>query len=105
MSLLIISAILFVFVIVLYGIYFAIQSRPRRRRESGFEYIYVEDDGSARELDADEQRYLNTKFHGGDGNRPYIKLNYEAVTPDGYLRGYLRRRQLPKDIPIRPNTK
>ena len=80
---------------------YAFQSRPRRKREDGFEYIYVEDDGSARELDAQEREYLTTKVHGGDGNRPYIKTQYESLTPDARLCGYLRRRQLPKDVSIR----
>lgn len=83
---------------------YAFETRPRRKREPGFEYIYVEDYGSARELDAQEREYLNTKFHGGDGNRPYIKTQYESLTPNGLLRGYLRRRQLPKDIPIHPKA-
>lgn len=90
------------------GVFFvriAFQMRSRRRREPGFEYIYVEEDGSARELDDDEKDYLNTKFHPADGARPYIKFQYESLTPDGLISGYLRRRQLPKDIPIRTNVK
>lgn len=89
-------------VIVVCGVRLAIQLRPRRRREPGFEYVYVEDDGSARELDAEERVYLSTKFEGGDGSRPYTKFRYETLTPDGRLSGYLRRRQLPKSVPIRP---
>ena len=83
-----------------FAVWFAIKTRPLRRREPGFEYIYVEDDGNARELDADEAEYLNTKFLPGDGARPYIKFRYESLTPDGRLSGYLRRRQLPKGIPV-----
>ena len=92
-----------VFVPVLYFLVsFAINSRPRRPKEPGVEYIYVENDGCARELDEDEVEYLATEFHGADGNRPYIKRNYEERTPDGKLHGYLRRRQLPKRISIDP---
>lgn len=83
-------------------LWFLFQTRPRRKREPGFEYIYVEDYGSARELDADEMIYLKTEFHGGDGSRPYIKHRYEEITPDGKMHGYLRRRQLPKKIKIKP---
>jgi hypothetical protein len=61
----------------------------------------VEDDGGARELNADERGYLSTKFHPADGARPYIKFRYESLTPDGRLSGYLRRHQLPKDVAIR----
>jgi HAMP domain-containing protein len=91
-----------VLAILAFGIWFVIQIRPRRRRESGFRYVYVENDGAARELDADEQEYLNTSFHPADGARPYIKISYESLTPDGRLSGYLRRRQLPKGILVRP---
>lgn len=82
---------------------FLIRSRPRRPREPGFEFVYVNDDGSARELDADEREYLSTKFEFGDGGRPYIKGWYEETTPDYKLRGYLRRRQLPKRILLKSN--
>lgn len=88
--------------IAVFTVWFNILTRPRRGREPGFEYIYVEEDGSARELDDDERVYLKTEFHGGDGNRPYIKLRYESLTPDGKIWGYLRRRQLPNDIEIKP---
>ena len=64
-----------------------IKSRPRRPPEPGFEYAYIEADGSARELDESEVEYLSTEFHGTDGSRPYIKINYEARTPDGKIHG------------------
>jgi hypothetical protein len=78
------------------------RARPRRGREPGFEYVWVDDDGSARELDADERAPLQTPFQGSDGARPYIKSHYGALTPDGRMGGYLRRRQLPRQIPINP---
>jgi hypothetical protein len=91
---------LILLVIVGFVAWFMFQIRPRRRREPGFEFIYVNDDGSARELDADEREYLNTKFDHADGARPYIKFRYESLTPDGRISGYLRRRQLPRRINI-----
>lgn len=79
------------------------QMRPRRGREPAeFKYVYVEDDGSARELDAREREYLTAEFPAGDGGRPYIKLRYESLTRAGHMRGYLRRRQLPKRVAIKP---
>ena len=74
--------------------------RRRRPKEAGFHYIYVNRDGSARELTEDEQQYLNTRFDGADGNRPYIKFRYESLTPDGGISGYLLRRQLPTKVEI-----
>ena len=84
------------------GVWYSWQVRPRRKCEPGFKYIYVYDDGSARELRKDEQKYLNTKFEPTDGGRPYIKHRYESRTPDGRLSGYLPRHQLPKRICIKP---
>ncbi|MDQ3820313.1 MAG: hypothetical protein M3362_21885 [Acidobacteriota bacterium] len=105
MALLKIAAVLVVILLVIIAafiVWFAFQVRPRRKREPGFEYVYVESDGSARELDADEREYLNTKFDPTDGARPYIKTKYESRDGWGKLSGYLRRRQLPKGIPVRP---
>lgn len=85
---------------------FAWKTRPRRRPEPGFKYIFVNLDGSARELSEGERAYLNTDFKGADGNRPYIKLNYESVDGSGNIYGFLSRRQLPSEIkivPVNPN--
>jgi hypothetical protein len=76
--------------------------RSRRHKESGFRYVYVNRDGSARELTSDEQEYLNEEFSGGDGARPYLKFRYESLTPDGRISGFLERRQLPARIEIQP---
>lgn len=90
--------------LVLWGWYWFF-SRSRRPKESGFRYVYVNSDGSARELTPDEQVYLSTEFAGGDGARPYIKFRYESRTPDGRISGFLERRQLPARIEIhRPPT-
>jgi len=66
------------------------------------EYVWVDDDGSARALTPDEERYLATKFDFADGARPYIKRTYSQRTPDGRLRGYLERRKLPRRVAVRP---
>lgn len=67
-----------------------------------FPFVHVEDDGTARELDADEREYLREAFPPGDGGRPYVKWRYESRTPDGRLRGYLRRDRLPRHVRVRP---
>jgi hypothetical protein len=71
-----------------------------RRRDSKFAFVYVNDDGTVRELTPDEIDYLNTEFVGSDGGRPYIKSRYKDRTPDGKLRGYLRRTDVPRRIKI-----
>ncbi len=86
--------------ITTYFVWVSWQTRPRRPKEDGYKYIYIEDDGSAREIAPDEIEYLETKFHPADGARPYIKLQYESLNGWGNLAGYLPRRQLPKNILI-----
>ena len=67
-------------------------------------YLYVEEDGSARELSADEAEYLATAFDPSDGGRPYIKDRYSSRTPVGRLRGFLERKELPADVRVRPKS-
>ena len=83
-----------------YFIWFSWQTRARRPKENGYRYIWVEHDGSAREVTEDEREYLETEFLPGDGARPYIKMRYEALDGWGNLSGFLQRRQLPKNIHI-----
>ena len=67
---------------------------------SAYPYVYVNADGTARELHAGERTYLETEFQGGDGAMPYIKDTYEERNGWGDLNGYLKRAQLPDGIPI-----
>ena len=71
-------------------------------RESLYAYVYVEVDGTARELHADERTYLETEFDGADGARPYIKSNYKQRDGWGELSGYLKRSKLPAGTLIKP---
>lgn len=66
----------------------------------GFEYVYVEIDGTVRELDNGEIEYLETKFEPSDGARPYIKSSYNQLTPDKKILGFLHRDKVPKNIKI-----
>lgn len=67
-----------------------------------YEYVYVEVDGTARELHADERTYLETEFHGADGARPYIKSSYKQRDGWGELSGYLKRSKVPVGTSIKP---
>lgn len=69
----------------------------------GFKYVYVETDGSVRELNKKEQDYLQEEFHPNDGARPYIKINYWQQTPDKKLHGFLNRSRVPWWITIKKN--
>ena len=79
---------------------------PRRSNELGFKFVYVNQDGSVRELSPSEQTYLSEKFSGGDGGRPYIKSSYESSDGWGSQSGFIERRRVPSRIatlPVHPN--
>ena len=61
-------------------------------------FVWVNDDGSLRELSKDECAYLATPFEGPDGGRPYVKESYRSLTPDGRMRGFLELRRLPRKL-------
>ncbi|WP_375324154.1 hypothetical protein [Flagellimonas sp. GZD32] len=71
-----------------------------KTEEGKFEFVYVENDGTVRELDKEEIEYLQTEFEPTDGNRPYIKSSYDQLAPDRKMRGFLYRSQVPKEIEI-----
>ncbi|HSS14567.1 MAG TPA: hypothetical protein VLL04_11775, partial [Rhizomicrobium sp.] len=67
------------------------------------QFVYINEDGTARELTASEHEYLNTTYHGADGARPYIKGRYQSQTPDKKIWGYLARRKLPPGMSVNPS--
>jgi len=69
---------------------------------SEFEFVYVNQDGSVRELSPGERAYLSEEFLGGDGGRPYIKSSYESHDGWGSLSGFIERRRVPLRIKIHP---
>ena len=80
---------------VLVGLGALVLNRVLRRAP---DYVYVEDDGSVRDLTADDQAYLDQEFLPNDGGRPYIKASYRSRTPSGSLGGFLERQKVPKDL-------
>lgn len=66
-------------------------------KESPYPFIYVNEDGSFRELTKSEKSYLETGFHPFDGARPYVKPDYDSRNPAGRRAGFLLRSQLPKE--------
>jgi hypothetical protein len=87
-------------VIVWWGIWSARTRKEKANGSYALRFVYVEEDGSARELSADEREHLNTEFEGADGNRPYVKCRYRELAPDGKISGYLSRRRLPGSIHV-----
>lgn len=78
---------------------------PLRSKEPGFEYVYVNEDGTVRELEEVEVEYLKTEFSPADGARPYIKSYYKELTPDRKISGFIHRNKVPKKIEIKPLKK
>ncbi|HCQ12096.1 hypothetical protein [Flavobacterium sp.] len=66
-----------------------------------FKYVFVELDGSVRELFQNEKEYLTEAFHPNDGGRPYIKNNYNQLLLDNKIDGFLERRKVPKEINVK----
>jgi hypothetical protein len=64
--------------------------------------VYINDDGSVRELTESDKKYLDTEFSPLDGARPYIKSYYSQRTQLGDIRGYLPRSEVPGGMPINP---
>ena len=64
--------------------------------------VYINEDGSARELTEADKRYVDTEFSPLDGARPYIKSHYSQRTALGEIRGYLPRSAVPERVPIKP---
>jgi hypothetical protein len=91
-------------VIIGFGLWRLVEIPLRRWRDSTFDYIYVDDNGNARELNAVEQEYVTTALFPNEDADQHIKPRYESLTRDGRLCGYLRRRQLPRGIPVAPAT-
>jgi hypothetical protein len=60
-----------------------------------FDYVYVYDDGSVRELKKEEEDKVSALFFVGDEAEDYIKPGYDSLNPLGRFNGYLKRRQLP----------
>ena len=75
---------------------------PRRPSEPGFKFVYVNQDGSAREVSPAERAFLSTEFAGGDSGRPYVKSSYKSRDGWGSLSGFIERRQVPARIRILP---
>ena len=65
-------------------------------------FVYVNQDGSVRELSPDERAYLSQDFAPGDGGRPYIKASYDSTDGWGSVSGFLPRREVPRQVTVEP---
>jgi hypothetical protein len=65
-----------------------------------YPYVYVNADGTARELHANERAWLETEYALGDGAAPRVKESYDDLNGWGELNGYLERAALPAGTPV-----
>jgi hypothetical protein len=64
--------------------------------------IYIDFDGAAYELTAQDKIYVDTEFAPGDSGGPSIKCDYGSRNGWGLLDGFLMRTKLPEGVPIHP---
>lgn len=72
----------------------------KQAQRDPYPYLFVNADGSARELHPNERKLLETPFQGADGARPYAKRSYSQKDGWGEITGFLKRSKLPPGIPI-----
>ncbi|SHF73344.1 hypothetical protein SAMN05444377_11737 [Flavobacterium fontis] len=90
-------------VIITLGLFFYLRDFvPLRPKEPGFEYVYVNEDGTVSELNDEDIEYLKTEYSPTDGARPYIKSRYQELTPDKKISGFILRNRVPKRMKIQP---
>ena len=70
--------------------------------EPNFEFVYMNQDSSVRELSPAEQTYLSKEFSGGDSGRPYVKSSCKSRDGWGSLSGFIERGKVPAQIKISP---
>jgi hypothetical protein len=65
-----------------------------------YPYVFVEDDGSVRELHSEERKYLETPFSPFDGGRPYTKEDYRSRDGWKSIKGFCLRAKIPDGMHI-----
>ena len=65
-----------------------------------YPFVFVNDDGTVRELHQSERSYLEMRFHPTDGGRPYIKDSYEKKDGWSSIGGFCPRSKIPVDISV-----
>jgi hypothetical protein len=69
---------------------------------TNYKCVYVRKDSSVREISILEKIYLQTKYSGSDGDRPYIKTSYYEKNVLGDISGFCYRSNIPIDKIIEP---
>jgi hypothetical protein len=69
-------------------------------KSTQYPIVFVNDDGSVRELHQSERTYLETPFDPTDGSRPYVKNSHAKKDGWGSVEGFCYRSKIPSDISI-----
>jgi hypothetical protein len=69
-------------------------------RRSPYPYVYVNGDGSVRELHEAERSYLEEPFSPFDSGRPYVKTSFDDRDGWGSIQGFCRRSHVPPQLPV-----
>jgi hypothetical protein len=67
-----------------------------------YPYVFIEENGSVRELHLRERRFFETPMEPTDGSAPYIKRSYQYRNSFGSFRGYCLRTRIPSHLVIQP---
>lgn len=71
-------------------------------KSNPYPYVYVNEDGSVRELHASERAELEKPYSPLDGGQPYVKYTYEQRNGMKRLEGFCPRSKIAKNIRILP---
>jgi hypothetical protein len=104
---LIIKFVSVVFLMVLaftigFGLWRLVEIPLRKGRASIFDYVYVDENGNARELTAADEEFLSTAVFPSGKDERFIKSYYEELSEDGHVAGYIQRRRLPRSLRVAP---
>ncbi len=69
-------------------------------KNTPYPYVFVEVDGTVRELHISERNHLETPFHPTDGSRPYVKNSFRQRNALGSMKGYCLRSRIPPHLTI-----
>ena len=78
---------------------FAVVSQDEAKT-TPYPYVFVNADGTVRELHESERTYLETPFYPTDGARPYVKSSYDQKDGWGGMEGFCPRSVIPSSFDI-----
>ena len=78
----------------------AAPARPPGTSKPSELLVWINVDGTARQLTDAEKTYVDTPYSPFDGARPYVKSHYEQRNGWGELKGYLVRKDVPDGVAI-----